>query len=89
LTSKTPLHPCPICGGCGRQYSNYNDSAYFRCQRCEQAFTERLLTGGRIEVCYRAVLIREDLGQPAPNSRTATPETDPREYANSMNRCAG
>lgn len=86
---KSPLHPCPICGGCGRQYSNYGDAAYFRCQTCEQSFTERLLSGNRIEVCYRAVMIRQDLCAPAPNSRTATPGTAPEEYANSMNRRAG
>ena len=55
---KRPLHPCPICGNGGRQTSGYNDTAYFRCDSCEQPFSEKLLPGGSVEVSFRQRMIR-------------------------------
>ena len=79
---KRPLHPCPICGNGGRQTSGYNDTAYFRCDSCEQAFSERLLPGGRVEVAFRARLIRAS--ETSQEAAESTPES-----ANSMYLAAG
>lgn len=73
---KRPLHPCPICGGAGRQTSGYNDVAYFRCDSCEQPFSERLLSGGRVEVAFKARMIRLEIAE--------NPEPAVQESANSM-----